>query len=172
MVRFALLLPLAVAACTVRADIPSPPAAAARPVAEQLRGTSTPDLRGRWMISKVNGRSEPGLWLELGGEGLATITTRGSGIYVGSPQPPTEAYLGCNSWRPSGWIRQGDKLILGREMSTRTERGCDEAREALDDAAYEILVEPMTMEFFPPNRLRLINEKGALELVRKDAEVD
>jgi hypothetical protein len=30
----------------------------------------------------------------------------------------------------------------------------------------------MTMEFTPPNRLRLINENGTLELVRKAAEAE
>jgi len=172
MVRLLLLLPLTVAACTVRADIPPPPASAARPAAQEVRAAVTADLRGRWTIVAVNGRPEPGLWLELGGEGLATITRKGSAIYVGSPQPQTVAHLGCNWWRPSGWIRDGDRLILGREMSTRTERGCDAATEALDDEAYAILTKPMTMELAPPNRLRLTNEIGSLELVRKGADVD
>lgn len=169
MVRLVLLLSLTVAACTARADIPAPTAAAARPLADEVRPPSTPDLRGRWTIAQINGRPEPGLWLELGGEGLATITKKGDAIYVGSPQPPTQAYLGCNWWRPSGWTRDGDKLILGREASTRTERGCDEAREALDDEAYAILTKPMTLEFKPPDRMRLTNQNGALELVRKEA---
>ncbi len=172
MIRLVLLLPLTLAACTVRADSPPPPVAAGRPVAEEVRATSTPDLRGRWTITEVNGRPEAGLWLELGGEGLATITTRGSGIYVRSPQPPTRSYLGCNWWDPSGWTREGDKLILGREGSRRTEIGCDEATEALDDEAYAILTKPMTMEFTPPNLLRLTNENGTLELIRKGAEAD
>lgn len=37
---------------------------------------------------------------------------------------------------------------------------------ALDDAVYAILKETMTMEFTPPNRLRLINAIGTLEFVR------
>lgn len=172
MVRLALLLPLALAACAVRADTPPLPAAAVRPAAHDAPPTATADLRGRWTIVAVNGRPEPGLWLELGGEGIASITRQGSAIYVGSPQPPTEAYLGCNWWRPSGWTREGDRLTLGREMSTRTERGCDAAREALDDEAYAILTKPMTMELTQPNRLRLTNETGTLELVRKGAEAE
>jgi hypothetical protein len=172
MVRLLLLLPLSLAACTVRADIPPPPAAASGPVVEVVQPNSTPDLRGRWTITEVNGRPESGLWLELGGEGLATITTRGSGVYVGSQQPGTRAYLGCNWWTPSGWTREGDKLILGREMSRRTERGCDEAREALDDEAYAILRKTLTMEFIPPNGLRLINENGTLQLVRKESNAE
>lgn len=172
MIRLALLLPLTLAACAVRADSPPSPGSAGRPAAEEVRPAASPDLRGRWTVTAVNGRPELGLWLELGGEGLATITRKGSAIYVGSPQPRTEAYLGCNWWRPSGWTRDGDRLILGREMSTRTERGCDAAREALDDEAYAILTKPMTMEIAQPNRLRLTNEIGSLELVRKGADVD
>lgn len=168
MVRLVLLLPLTLAACAVRADIPPPAAAVGQPLAGEIRPTLTPDLRGRWTITEVNGRPESGLWLELGGEGLATITTRGSGVYVAPPQPPTRAHLGCNDWYPSGWTRTGDKLILGREMSRRTERGCDEASEALDDEAFAILTQPVTVEFTPPNRLRLSNENGSLVLVREE----
>jgi hypothetical protein len=160
MIRLALTLPLALSACATR-QAPLPPSQAEVPPI-----VAAVDLRGRWTITEVNGRPVPGLWLELGGEGLATITKRGSGIYVASPQPPTRAHLGCNEWYPSGWTREGDTLILGREMSHRTERGCDAAREALDDEAYAVLSEPMTMEFNRPNRLRLINENGSLELVR------
>lgn len=172
MVRLALLLPLALAGCVVRADAPPSAAAAGRAAAEEVRPAATPDLRGRWTIAAVNGRPESGLWLELGGEGLATITTKGSATYVGSPQPPTQAYLGCNNWYPTGWTRSGGKLILGREMSLRTERGCGEAREALDDEVYAILTKRMTMDFSPPDRLRLVNENGTLELVRKDATAE
>ena len=55
-------------------------------------------------------------------------------------------------------------------MSRRTERGCDPANEALDDEAYVILTRPMTMAFVPPNRLRLVNERGTLELMRAWSE--
>ena len=94
--------------------------------------------------------------------GAATSSAR-------SPRPPTRAYLGCNWWDPSGWTREGEKLILGREMSRRTERGCDAATAALDDEVYEILTKPMTMTLTSPNRLRLANESGTVELVREDA---
>lgn len=172
MIRLALLLPLTLAACAVRADSPPSPGSAGRPAAEEVRPAASPDLRGRWTVTAVNGRPESGLWLELGGEGPATITKKGSGIYVASPQPPTKAFLGCNSWHPSGWTRSGDKLTLGREMSRRTERGCDAASEALDDEAYAILSKTMTMEFASPNRLRLANESGTLELIRNGAEAE
>jgi hypothetical protein len=166
MIRLVLFLPLTLAACTVRADIPPPPVAASRPVVEEVRPAATAGLQGRWTITSVNGRPESGLWLELGGEGLATITTKGNGVYVGSPQPPSKAYLGCNWWHPSGWTGEGNELIFGREMSLRTERGCDEATEALDDEVYAILTKPMTFEFTPPSGLRLANENGTVELVR------
>lgn len=124
------------------------------------------NLQGRWTISAVNGRKVSGLWLDLGGEGPASITRSGSAVHVASPRPPTRAFLGCNDWHPSGWTLNGDKLKLGTEMSLRTERGCDAATMALDDAVYAIFTQTMTMEFTPPNRLRLVNEKGTLDLVR------
>ena len=51
-------------------------------------------------------------------------------------------------------------------MSHRTERGFDAATMAVEDAACAILKEAVTMKFAPPNRLRLINAIGTLELVR------
>lgn len=123
-------------------------------------------LRGRWTIAAVNGRKVAGPWIEFGAEGLGTVTKRGNAVFVASPQPPTQTYLGCNNWYPNGWSRNGDKLTFGREMSRRTERGCDAARAALDDEAYAILIETMTIEFAPPDGLRLINENGSLDLVR------
>src|SRR3954469_9906417 len=68
MIRLVLLLSLALAACTVGADIPPPRAAAGRPLAGEVQPTPTPELRGRWTITEVNGRPESGLWLELGGK--------------------------------------------------------------------------------------------------------
>jgi len=136
-------------------------------VVQEVRPVVANDsLQGRWTITTINGRQSRGLWLNLGGEGLGTVTRTGSSIYVASPQPQTRAFLGCNDWHPNGWTRNGDKLTLGREMSHRTERGCDAATMALDDEAYAILNEAMTMEFTPPNRLRLINGNGTLDLVR------
>ena len=160
MIRLSLLLPLALAACA-SAPVPiSTPDTEVRPV------VATDSLQGRWTIARVNGRQVTGLWLELGGEGSANITKTGNAIFVASPQPPTRADLGCNRWTPSGWTRNGDKLTLGREMSTRTEMGCDAVTATLDDEAYAILSKTMTMEFTPPNFLRLINESGTLDLVR------
>ena len=158
MIRLVLILALAIAACST---VPHSPKRAGV-------GSAVPqvDLRGRWVITSVNGRQAKGLWLELGGEGLATITTVKNAIFVASPRPPTQAFLGCNNWYPSGWTRTGDKLILGTEMSRRTERGCDAATMALDDEAYAILHNSMAMELTAADCLRLVNEQGTLQLAR------
>ena len=124
------------------------------------------DLQGRWSISAVNGRHVNGPWLDFGGEGIGTVTERGNSVFVASPQPRTKAFLGCNDWYPNGWARNGNKLAFGREMSRRTERGCDAPRMVLDDEIYAIFNAPMTMEVSPPNHLRLFNQNGTLELVR------
>lgn len=160
MLRFAVLMPFAVGGCATTPIASSPPLTEVRPVVAQ------DNLQGRWTITAVNRRQVSGLWLELGREGLGTVTKTGNGIFVGSPQPLTRAYLGCNDWHPNGWTRNGDKLNFGIEMSPRTERGCDAATMALDDEAYAILSQTMTMELTPPRRLRLINENGTLDLVR------
>jgi heat shock protein HslJ len=160
MIRLVLILPLALAACsTDKVGLP-PTQTDVRPI------IAKDDLRGRWTITSVNGRQGNGLWLELGGEGPGTVTKTENGLLVGSPLPRTRAYLGCNDFRPNGWTRNGDKLTLGIEMSFMTERGCDPATMALEGEAHAILRKTMTMEFTPPNRLRLVNENGTLELVR------
>ena len=124
------------------------------------------NLQGRWTIIAVNGRPGSGLWLELGGQGLGTVTKTEHGIFVRSPEPRTRAFLGCNDLRLNGWTRNGDKLTLGIEMSSMTERGCDPATDALETQAHAILRKTMTMEFTAPDRLRLVNANGSLELVR------
>ena len=160
MLRFALFMPLALSACATAPIARAPFVAEVRPV------VAKDDLQGRWTITGVKGRQVSGLWLELGGEGLGRVLKTGNGLLVSSPQPLTRAFLGCNDWHPNGWMRNGDKLTFGIEMSVRTERGCDAATMALDEDAYAILHETMTMEFTPPNRLRLINQNGTLDLVR------
>lgn len=160
MIRLALLLTCTLAACATA------PASIMSAVGEVPPIVAEDNLQGRRAITAINGRNVTGPWLELGRAGTGTVTKSGNGIYVASPQPPTRAYLGCNNWYPNGWTWNGDKLILGREMSDRTERGCDAAQMVLDDEAYAILNETMTMEFTPPNNLRLVNERGTLELLR------
>ena len=148
----------------------SVPVSLPAPNAEVRPVVAKDDIRGRWAITSVNGRQVNDLWIELGGEGPANVTRRADGgLNVGPPQPRSRAYLGCNYWHPNGWTRNGDKLTLGREMSSRTEIGCHAATVALDDEAYAILNKTMTMEFTPPNHLRLINENGTLDLLRSDS---
>lgn len=161
MLRLVLLATFALGACAVVPNASAPSPREVRPV------VVADELQGRWTIVAVNDRPVGGLWLELGREGLGTITQSGTGIFVAAPQPPTRAHLGCNDWHPNGWTRNGDKLTFGMEMSRRTERGCDAARTELDREAYVILSKTTTMELGPPDRLRLINENGALDLVRQ-----
>lgn len=156
----AVLLPLALAAC---ASVPEP---APQPVEEVRPVVAQDKLQGRWTIVAVNGKASPGLWLELGGEGIGAITQTGNAVYVATPLPETEAMLGCNWWRPNGWSRNGDKLSFGLEMSTMTERGCDPEVIALEELTYSILRKTLTMEMTPPDRMRLINEVGSVDLVR------
>lgn len=74
-----------------------------------------------------------------------------------------QADLACNGG--SGTVfRNGDKLAIG--AIGMTERGCEPARMALDERVAAILREPLTMEFTPPARLRLVNAVGTLDLVR------
>ena len=160
MIRLALLLPLALAACASDPVSLPPPVAEVRPVVVK------DSLQGPWTVTAVNGKPSNGLWLNLGGEGLATVTKTDSGVFIGSPQPPTRAYLGCNTLHLNGWTRNGDKLTLGTDYAPMTQRGCDPATMALETQAYTILVKTMTVEFTPPSRLRLINENGTVELVR------
>lgn len=160
MLRFAVLTLSALAACA------GEPIAQAQSLGEVRPVVAEDNLQGRWTVIAVNGRQVNGLWLELGGEGLGGVTKTANGILVGTPQPRTEAFLGCNNWYPNGWMRNGDKLTFGMEMSHRTERGCDTESMALDDETYAIVKATTTMELTPPNRLRLINEFGTLELVR------
>jgi hypothetical protein len=109
-----------------------------------------------------------GAVLELGGEGpMTTEKHADGGIIVKAPRPASHASLGCNEVHLQGWTRNGDKLMVGTELAPRTERGCDARTERLDQAAYDILRLAMTMELTPPDRLRLINEKGTLDLVRQ-----
>jgi heat shock protein HslJ len=161
MTRFPLLLPLLLAACaSAPAPLP-PPDAEVRPVVAQDR------LEGRWTITAVNGRPVSRLFLELGAEGLPVVERRADGgMNIGRPGPATIAMLGCNKLRLNGWTRNGDKLMLGIDGSTKTEMGCDPATMAAEEQTHAILRRPMTMEFTPPARLRLINEAGTLELVR------
>lgn len=176
MTRSLLLLPLLLAACARHpAPLPPPPDAgmtptsqAAAPVVEVRPVVSEDRLQGRWTITAVNGKAVRGLHLDLGAEGPGAVTKRADGgVNMKSPQPPTSAYLGCNTLRLSGWSRNGDKLFVGSAWSTKTEIGCDPATMQVEEQTHAILRLAMTMELTPPDRLRLINEKGSLDLVRQ-----
>jgi heat shock protein HslJ len=138
-----------------------PPEAEVRPVVQ------SDELEGHWTIMTVNGRRVSWLFLELGYEG-PPIVIRGaaSRVNIGRPGHATVANLGCNKLRLNGWTRNGDRLMLGVEGSTKSEMGCDAATMAVEEQAHGILRLPINMEFTPPARLRLINEAGTLELVR------
>lgn len=151
---------LTLAACAGDPAPVAPPDTDVRPV------VAKDNLQGRWAIVAVDGQRVERLWLTLGGEGPTTVTRTDSGVFVGSPQPVTRAFLGCNDLRLQGWTRNGDKLALGIDYSSRTERGCDPVTMAREEQVYTILRQAMTMEFTPPDRMRLINESGTLDLVR------
>ena len=106
MPRSALILFLSLGSCATPPIALAPSAAEVRPV------VARDNIQGRWIVSQINGRQVTGLWLELGGEGAASITKIGNAVFVASPQPETKAFLGCNDWHPSGWTRNGDKLTL------------------------------------------------------------
>jgi hypothetical protein len=175
MIRFALLLPLALGACGLpeplprASGVPVPARSSGLDAGEVRAATAADSLQGRWTIVAVNGRSVSGGLLELGGEGAGGVVTRADGgVNMESPQPSTSAYLGCNALRFSGWTRSSDKLFVGTKWSTITERGCDPAIMQVEEQTHAILRLPMTMEITSSNAMRLINEAGTLELVRKE----
>lgn len=161
MTRALLFLPLLLVACaSTPAPLPPPDSEVRPAVAKDV-------LQGRWTITAVNGRPVSRLWLELGSEGPPVVTRRADGgVNAGGQQPLTVANLGCNQLRLNGWTRNGDKLMLGVEGSSKTEIGCDAGTMATEEQAHAILRLPMTMEITPPARLRLINEAGTIDLVR------
>lgn len=102
-------------------------------------------LDGHWSITAVNGRGLSGPSLVL--EGSAA-----------------RYRLACNSG--SGAVsRNGDKLFLSD--AALTEMACEPSRMQAEAEMIAILRLPMTMELTPPDRLRLVNEAGTLDLVRR-----
>jgi hypothetical protein len=159
MTRSILLLPLLLAACASGPTPLPPPDAEVRPVVQR------DNLQGRWTITAVNGQQASGYWLDLGAEGVPNPrdVERAKGINI--TKPATRARIGANDWADLSWTRNGDKLqIVG---GRQTERGfADPVAYAQEEQAGRILRLPMTMELTPPDRLRLINESGTLDLVR------
>jgi hypothetical protein len=162
MTRLVLLIPFALTACAGTLPAVPPPTPEVRPVVAQ------DNLQGQWKIAAVNGRIVDGPWILFGGEGLGTATDTGGSIVIESPQPPTRAYLGCNDLRLNGWVRNGDKLVLGIDHAMKSERGCEPATMALEEQVHAVIGKTMTMELTPPDRLRLINEVGTLDLLREN----
>jgi len=159
----AFLLPLALSACASAASIPP----AAHPQMEVRPMVVSDDLQGRWSIVSINGQAASGAWLEFGAEGPPVVAQRPDGGFnIGIAGAPTTAFLGCNWLRLNGWTLNGGKLALGINGASQTERGCDERIMAREEQSYAILRLPMTMEFMPPRRVRLVNEKGTVDLVR------
>ena len=105
--------------------------------------------------------------MEFGAEGPPVVVQRPDGGFnIGVPGAPTTAFLGCNWLRLNGWTRNGDKLVLGINGASQTERGCDERIMVQEEQSYAILRLPMTVELTAPGRVRLVNEKGTVDLVR------
>lgn len=132
--------PLALAALLTAAcaPVPAPPAPA-------------PSLIGEWRVTAVNGRPVTG---------VARIVP-----------PILVTNFGCNSGQ-SGFRIEGSVLVPVGPMAT-TERGCmnaldDGPSEAAqhEDEGFRIVHRPMQVAFYGPNRARLSNEAGTIELTR------
>ena len=138
--RLALLLPLALAACTSGPEPLPPPDAEVRPVVASDR------LDGTWTVRAINGQEAANTSVTLGGDSL---TLR----------------LPCN--RGSGrFSRNGDKMFVTAPLAV-TEMVClDPGAAAAEEQMLRIVALPMTMELSPPASLRLVNEAGTLDLVR------
>ena len=132
------LLALSGCASAAAPMLAGPPELQTRPV------TAADRIDGRWTIKAVNGQEVGGLWLELANT-QATYQ------------------LGCNSGG-GDLSRNGDKLFIDKALLTQ--RGCDAARLAVEEQAIKVIRAAMTMEFTEPDRLRLVNEWGTIDLVR------
>ena len=139
MTRLTLLLPLALAACA-SGPVPLPP-----PDAEVRPVTQRDSLDGTWTIAAIDGKASSGAVLEFRGAEL-------------------RARLACNGGGGT-LTRNGDKLSVDR--MALTERACAPALMQVDERVAAILRLPVTMELTPPDRLRLINEGGTIDLVRQ-----
>lgn len=110
-----------------------------------------PNLAGRWQVIAVNGRPLTG---------TAEIAATRSIVN-----------FGCNDLR-GAYRQDGERLIAIMPMST-TERGCvkadgGEPTEAAqhEDEGFRIATRNMQITFHGPDRVRLSNEAGTIELTR------
>ena len=141
-----LLVPLALAACATwtlpepssSVNLTAPTATTSRPI------VITDVVKGRWTFVALNSRPVSGPWLEF---------DRGSARYR----------LACNGG-VGIVVQTGDKLSIN--PASLTEMGCDQARHQIDEEAVAVLRGAMTMKFTPPDRLRLSNRSGTIDLVR------
>ncbi len=136
----ATLLAFALVACASAPPALPSPDAGVRPV------VARDNLDGEWKLVRLNDQPYDG-----------SLTFAG----------PSVRFRFCNTG--SGRLsRNGDKLIVGAPFQM-TEMACVDPlvpgrdREA---EALAVLRLPMTMELTPPDRLRLVNEAGSLDLVR------
>lgn len=113
--------------------------------------THPPSIEGEWRVLAVNGRP-----------------TSGSARIV----PPIFAInFGCNSGR-SGYRIEPSALVPVGPMGT-TERGCVTEQDAPTDAmryedeGFRIAHRRMQVTFYGPDRARLSNEAGTIELARQ-----
>lgn len=159
----AFLLPLVLTACASVAPIS--PAARLEEATRPRVGSE--DLPGRWAIVAINGQAASGAWLEFGAERPPVITRRPDGGFnIGVPGAPTTAFLGCNWLHLNGWTRHDDKVVLGINGSSQTERGCDGRIMRQEEQGYTILRLPMKMALTSLGRVRLENENGTVDLAR------
>lgn len=117
----------------------------------ELAARAFPSLIGRWHVTAVNGRPVTG---------SANITANRSIIN-----------FGCNDLL-GAYRQDGERLLAITPMAT-TERGCvigdtDEPTEATqrEDEGFRIATRNMQVTFYGPDRVRLSNEAGTIELVR------
>ena len=133
----AVLAGLGLAACAQAIPPASPPLAAA-------------SVEGKWQVVAVNGRPTPG-----------SITI----------EPPLlRANFGCNDGRGSARI-EGNRLVIVMAMAV-TERGCmnldgGPADSMLHEAeGFRIASRAMQVTSYGPDRVRLSNAAGTIDLVR------
>ena len=116
----------------------------------ELAPRAFPSLMGRWRVISLNGRAVAG---------SADITATRSIIN-----------FGCNDLY-GAYRQEGEKLIVIPPVST-TERGCVTEGGAPtepvqhEDEGFRVAARNMQVTFFGPDRVRLSNEAGTIELMR------
>ena len=111
---------------------------------------STPSLAGRWQVVAVNGQPAMG---------------------AANFEPPRYSIsFGCNDGR-GGYRQDNDLLVIVGPMGV-TERGCVNADDSpsvvmqREEEGFRIATRPMRIAFTGPNRVRLTNQAGTIDLSR------